>query len=333
MYRQEEPDAHKIIRSQLTLRAVIWDLRLADPEETAKIEREWDSYQVRKMDLLAERELLEKKPAGSRMKYAVMINCLTKIGMKETDALLVTDDAALAAYVYGQEKAEQTLDQPKQGQRGMAVVFYEQETNGRYAAADLIVQGFEEIGVQFLDRVHKRKNGLPWNILYTKRTCVREITLDDLDALFELYRAEGMTDYTEPLYERDREEAYTRDYIQWMYYYYGYGMWVVCDRNTGRLIGRAGIEQRDTGDGGVQAELGYVIAQDCQNQGYAQEVCTAVLEYAAQQLEMEEMHCMIHQANAPSLRVAEKLGFVRCEKEAQKGEMLHYYKLLSSIKG
>ncbi len=331
MYRQQEPDAHNIICSQLTLRVVVWDLRLADAGETAKIEREWDSYQVRKIDLFSEIGILEK-PADSRTKYDMIRNCLAKIGMKETDALLVTDDAVLAAYVYGPHKPGQILDQPKQGRPGMAVVFYERETDGRCVEADLVVQGFEEIGVQFLDRVHKRKNGLPWNILYTKRTCVREITLDDLDALFELYRAKGMTDYTEPLFERDREEAYTRDYIKWMYYYYGYGMWVVCDRNTGRLIGRAGIEQRDTKDGGMQAELGYVIARDCQNQGYAQEVGTAVLEYAAQELEMEEMHCMVHRANAPSVRVAEKLGFVLCETEEQKGDMLHYYKLLSSGK-
>lgn len=168
----------------------------------------------------------------------------------ENEALLVTQDAGMAKYVSGlwEEKRKS----------GMAVVFYECASGQADTPADLIALGFEEIGVQFLDRVQKRKNGLPWNILYTKRTCVREITMEDLDELYVIYEGEGITDFTEPLFERKKEEEYTRNYIQYMYYYYGYGMWVVQDRQSGKLLGRAGIERRQTQTGTVM-ELGYLI--------------------------------------------------------------------------
>ena len=69
--------------------------------------------------------------------------------------------------------------------------------------------------------------------------------MEYLDALFELYAGKGMTDYMEPLYPYEEEREYQQAYIEQMYRFYGYGMWIVCDRNTGELIGRAGVEHRE----------------------------------------------------------------------------------------
>ena len=187
----------------------------------------------------------------------------------------------------------------------------------------MFVLGFEEIGIQFLDRVLKRRNGVPWNILYTERTMVREITLDDLDELYALYDGEGITDYTEPLYERQKEEAYTSSYIAYMYYYYGYGMWIVRDRKTGALVGRAGIEHRDIGNE-VLMELGYLIGKQYQKKGYATEVCEAILAYAKEEIGINELHCFIHPDNHASLHLAKKLGFQMAETfDSEKEEFMH----------
>ena len=69
---------------------------------------------------------------------------------------------------------------------------------------------------------------------------VKEFSMDYLDALFELYEGEGMTEYIEPLYPYEQEKEYQQAYIRHMYGFYGYGMWIVCDKNPGALIGRAG---------------------------------------------------------------------------------------------
>lgn len=113
---------------------------------------------------------------------------------------------------------------------------------------DMLLLGLEEVDTEFLLRTFQRKHHLPWRILETKRCYLREITLDDMDDLFDLYNKRGITDYIEPLYERQEEEEYQRAYIENMYGYYGYGMWLAKEKGTHRLIGRAGIDYRMLGE-------------------------------------------------------------------------------------
>ena len=76
-----------------------------------------------------------------------------------------------------------------------------------------------------------------------------------------------MTEYLDPLYEYEKEKEYQRSYINYMYRLYGYGMWVVIEKATGKLIGRVGIENREACDG--EPELGYMIVVSYQRKGYA----------------------------------------------------------------
>lgn len=46
-----------------------------------------------------------------------------------------------------------------------------------------------------------------------------------------------------------------------MYGMYGFGMWLVKDRDTDKLIGRAGLELRLI-DGVEEMELGYIIGKN-----------------------------------------------------------------------
>ena len=177
--------------------------------------------------------------------------------------------------------------------------------------ADIIVEGFEEIDVQFLDRIMKRAQGLPWITVVTERCYLREITLDDLDDLFALYAQPGITDYTEPLYERPQEEQYTKDYIEKMYRFYGYGMWLVCDRESGALIGRAGFSHQDLGDE-IVLEMGYIIGVPYQRQGYATEVCEKLITFARENLsDFGFLNCFVEPENTASHGLMEKLHFHR----------------------
>ena len=176
---------------------------------------------------------------------------------------------------------------------------------------DILVEGFEEVDVQFLDRIMKRAQGLPWITVVTERCYLREITLEDLDDLFALYAQPGITDYTEPLYERPREEQYTRDYIDKMYRFYGYGMWLVCDRENGDLIGRAGFSHQDLGDE-IVLEMGYIIGVPYQRQGYATEVCEKLIGFARMNLsDFGTLNCFVEPGNTASHGLMEKLHFER----------------------
>ena len=185
-------------------------------------------------------------------------------------------------------------------------------------------EGFEEIGLTFLTRVYERYHGLPWTILVTERCVVKEFSMDYLDALFALYDGEGMTEYIEPLYPYEQEREYQEAYIRYMYGFYGYGMWIVCDRDTGALIGRAGIERREELGGAL--ELGYVIGEPYQRKGYATEVCTAILTYAEEELHEREIYCLIDKSNFLSVHFAQKLGFSFAGIACVNGKVMRKYR-------
>lgn len=172
---------------------------------------------------------------------------------------------------------------------------------------DMWAEGFEEIDLRFLRRVYERHHKIPWTILTTDRCVVKEFSMEYLEDLFELYAGEGMTDYMEPLYPYEQEKEYQEAYITNMYGFYGYGMWIVCDKQTGKLIGRAGIEHRE--ELGGELELGYAIGVPYQRKGYATEVCTAILAYAKEELLQPSVCCLIEEGNSASEHFAKKLGF------------------------
>lgn len=204
----------------------------------------------------------------------------------------------------------------------MATVGFGSVTSG----ADILVEGFDEVDVQFLDRIMKRAQGLPWITVVTERCYLREITLDDLDDLFALYAQPGITDYTEPLYERPQEEQYTKDYIDKMYRFYGYGMWLVCDRESGALIGRAGFSHQDLGDE-IVLEMGYIIGVPYQRQGYATEVCEKLIAFARENLsDFGTLNCFVEPGNTASHGLIEKLHFHRIGMVKIGGKQMVRYK-------
>lgn len=173
----------------------------------------------------------------------------------------------------------------------------EPQCGTRYA-----VESLAELDIGYLERVRRRYNHIPWDIGETERCLIRELSLSDLPALYELYDKPGMTDYVEPLYDYETELEYQKAYIENMYGFYEYGMWLVFSKETGKLIGRAGLEHN---------EMGYMIAPELWNRGYATEVCSFIIDYARENTDFEELYCRIDERNVASVRLAKKLGFVR----------------------
>lgn len=194
---------------------------------------------------------------------------------------------------------------------------------------EYVAEGLEEVDVSFLERVYQRKHGIPWRILETKRCYLREMTLSDLPDLYRLYEGEGMTKYMEPLYEREEEEAYAKAYIRTMYRFYGYGMWLVKDRLTNELIGRAGFDHYIENDETL-LEMGYAIAASRQRRGYATEVCEAMIAYAKEAaIGYDKLYCFVREGNAASRALLLRLGFSFQTRTVRDGkDMLRYVRPL-----
>ncbi|WP_075717951.1 GNAT family N-acetyltransferase [Roseburia sp. 499] len=195
--------------------------------------------------------------------------------------------------------------------------------------AEVLVEGFDEVDFFFLERIYQRKHGIPWTVIETDRCFLREMTMEDLDALYQLYEEPEITRYMEGLYEdREKEEEYTRAYINNMYRFYGYGMWLVIEKETGKIIGRAGLNNVDI-HGEPALEMGYMVGKPYQNQGYATEVCEGILQFAAEATEFKMINCLIQKENVKSVHLIEKLDFTWEEElEIQEKTMQRYTKTL-----
>ena len=194
--------------------------------------------------------------------------------------------------------------------------------------ADVLIESFEDVDLEYLERIRRRHHGIPWVIAQTKRCILREICMEDMQALFDLYAEPGMTDFIEPLYPWEQELEYEKSYIEHMYRLYEYGMWVVIEKDTGKLIGRAGLEHREYPEElHMELELGYAIGTAYQRKGYATEVCQAIIAYAQENLEYPRINCLIEKENTASIRFIESLGFTFVgESKAAGTTMLRYVK-------
>ena len=169
------------------------------------------------------------------------------------------------------------------------------------------VMDFEGIDYAYLCDIYKRFFHIPWTILETERCVLREMTPEDLDALYEVYADPEISRYTEALYEdREQELAYMKDYIEHVYRFCGLGIWVIVEKQINRLIGRAGLAFRDGYD---TPEIGFIIGKEYQRRGYAYEVCRAILKYC-KSLDMKTIRVIYQKENRASEELCKKLGFV-----------------------
>lgn len=171
-----------------------------------------------------------------------------------------------------------------------------------------IIEEPKEEDDAFLERVYRRLTGQPVEIMRFDGILIREFCMEDMDALFQLYSQPHVTEFLEGLYEYEEEKVYQQNYIDYIYGVYDYGMWLVFEEATGRLIGRAGLESRETCQEG-EAELGYIIAEDFLRQGYATKICQKIMEYGFKEIGLKKLLLRIEKENKVSCHLAEKLGF------------------------
>lgn len=184
---------------------------------------------------------------------------------------------------------------------------HENNREESFPGALYAVENLEEMDEESFDLAYRRLAGLPWEILTTDRCIVRETTVGDVDSFYQIYAEPSITEYMENLFaDRDEEIAYTKDYIEKVYAFYGYGMWTALEKESGAVIGRAGISWREGYD---LPELGFVFGVPWQGQGYAYEVCSAVLAYAGETLLMDRVQALVQPGNERSQNLCKKLGF------------------------
>lgn len=182
-------------------------------------------------------------------------------------------------------------------------------------AAAYVVENLDDVTEEFLERVARRHLDLPWNICETERLVIREMFADDFDEVWEHQIGRGFGTVEEL-------QAYTKN----QYTFYEFGFWVLVDRETGELVGVAGltvpenvqaaehakIEEfwLDAMGTGETLELGYHIFYKYRQKGYAKEACQAILRYGIEELGVGRFVVRIDKENTASKRLAGALGFI-----------------------
>lgn len=179
------------------------------------------------------------------------------------------------------------------------------------------------ISMEFLWRIWLRKQNLPWQIAETDRLYLREMTEDDLDFLYECQEdAQTARFVAGPKGEREEELEKIRAYRRLIYGFYGFGLWIVCEKESGKPVGRAGLQIREAYE---IPELGFEIAAGQRQKGYAREALEAVLSYAKEELELEEVRSVVNAENFVSRKLCESLGFIQQERKTEDGVNWIYY--------
>lgn len=166
-----------------------------------------------------------------------------------------------------------------------------------------------ELDPEFEKRDALRKAGIPVEIARTDQLLIRETIDSDISELYRIGTDQAVRKYIAPMQPTLEEEiVYTKAYVRHMYAFYDFGLWTVLEKDAygqERVIGRAGLFPSERLAG--QIEMGYMIAPECQRNGYGKEAAETVLRYAFNVLDLEEVHLFAEKENKASVKLAETL--------------------------
>lgn len=107
----------------------------------------------------------------------------------------------------------------------------------------------------------------------------------------------------------------------------GYGMYVLADRASGALAGRAGLK-RTQARGRDEVEVAYAFLPASWGRGYATEIAQALLALGFGRLPVDALAAVAMEGNAASCRVLEKCGMRQIGATGEGGAGKRLYEIL-----
>ena len=143
-------------------------------------------------------------------------------------------------------------------------------------------------------------------IIETERLFLREMKESDFDALYKVLADSDIMQHYPYAFDENRVINWIQRNIE-RYRIFGFGLWAVCLKETGEMIGDCGITLQLI-DGQIKPEIGYHIRADKQRNGYAKEAAIAVRDWTFNNTPFQIVYSYMKYTNEPSVKTAISYG-------------------------
>ena len=143
-------------------------------------------------------------------------------------------------------------------------------------------------------------------VIETERLLLREMTEEDFWALYKVLTDYEIMKHYPYVFDEKRVMNWIARNIE-RYRVFGFGLWAVCLKATGEMIGDCGLTLQLIG-GEIKPEIGYHIRGDKQRKGYAKEAAIAVRDWTFMNTPFNVVYSYMKHTNEPSYRTAISYG-------------------------
>jgi len=140
----------------------------------------------------------------------------------------------------------------------------------------------------------------------TVRLILREMNMSDYEALYAVLTDSDIMQHYPYTFDETRVRGWIDRNVE-RYRTFGFGLWAVCLKDTGEMIGDCGLTMQNI-HGVIRPEIGYHIRHDHQRKGIAKEAAIAVRDWTFENLPFGEIYSYMKYTNEPSAKSAMSWG-------------------------
>ena len=162
-------------------------------------------------------------------------------------------------------------------------------------------------------------------VLETERLILRELSQVDFQDLAEILQNPNVMYAYEHNFSDSDVQIWLDRQIE-RYKKYGFGLWAIVLKDTGEMIGQAGLTMQPYKNTEV-LEIGYLLKESFWHYGYAREAAMGCKKYAFEKLNKDRVYSIIKADNLASMKVAESIGMSKEDEfitQYYNGDMLHF---------
>lgn len=149
-------------------------------------------------------------------------------------------------------------------------------------------------------------------VIETERLLLREMAEDDFDALYKVLADSDIMQHYPYTFDDTRVKGWINKNIE-RYQIFGFGLWAVCLKETGEMIGDCGLTMQLI-NGQIKPEIGYHIRGDKQRKGYAKEAAIAVRDWTFHNTPFNMIYSYMKDTNVASCKTANSFGCKQVDK-------------------